>query len=158
MWRLLLALAFSSAVQAQDQITKPEYLRFGASLVEVQSALTSKCAALNTRSISPITAPLAKESQVQIDCEGFRYGGAERKMELVFQDDQLDIIWILLAEEELPLFKQEFTQAYGEPSFEIDFGTVFLQANAAVRIQPPEVLFASARQVEAMLQQLASDD
>ena len=79
-------------------------------------------------------------------------------MELVFQDDQLDIIWILLAEEELPLFKQRFTEAYGEPSFEIDFGTVFLQANAAMRIQPPEVLFASARQVEAMLQQLASDD
>lgn len=150
-------LAFSSAVQAQEQITKPDYLAFGASVSEVESLLSSRCSSLNTRSILPITAPLAEESQMQIDCEGFRYGGAERKMELVFQDDQLDIVWILIGEEEISVFNQKFTEEFGEPTFEIDFGTVFLQANAAVRIQPPEVLFASTRQVEAMLQQLESE-
>lgn len=156
--RLALLFFFAGQVEAQGLDTaKPEHFVFGASVDEIQAALSPYCSSLKLRSIVPITAPLAEHTQVQIDCDGYVYGGADRKVELVFQDDQLDIVWILISSDEIPLFVNSFTETLGEPSFEIEFGTVYLQANAAVRIEPAEVLYASERQVQAMLEQLAGE-
>jgi hypothetical protein len=100
---------------------------------------------------------LVKETQTQIDCADFTYAGKNRSIELVFQDDELDIVWILFPETERPQILRSFRSTYGDPSMEIDFGAVFLQANAAVRNSPPEVFFASERQVKAMLKSLRNE-
>lgn len=151
----LVVIFISGLVQASTaDITKPEQFTFGSSVSEMQDKLKPLCSSVKTRSIIPITAPLAKRIQEQIDCHGFDYGGKKRKIELVFQDDQLDIVWILFPEEEKAFFINAFTTKYGKPSFEIDFGTVYLQANAAVRNTPSEVLFVSDRHMKVMLEML----
>lgn len=152
---LLALLIATGASQASDaSFTKPEQFEFGSSIKHIKAALAPLCSSINVENISPITAPLAKKSQNQINCSGFVFGGKERHVELVFQDDQLDIAWILFPEDEKSEFIANFKAVYGEPSMEVGFGTLFLQANAAIRNEPSEVLFASDRQVSVMMQQL----
>ena len=144
-----------NTISSRYSISKPEELAFGESVSSIKEKLTTKCTRMVEKDIIPITAPLAKESQKQIDCFGFKYAGIPRKIELVFQDDQLDIVWILFPVEERGKLISNFTSIYGEPSMAIEFGTIYLQANAAIRNHPSEVLFASDRQVKMMLKSLS---
>lgn len=153
---LLIISGFISGCSSSTySVSKPEAFLLGESVNAIKKTALTVCESTIEREIVPITAPLAKESQKQIDCFGFLYAGAPRQVELVFQDDQLDLIWILLPSEEKGKVIDSLTQQYGEPSMVIDYGTIYLQANAAVRNKPTEVLFASQRQVEAMLKKLS---
>ena len=151
-----LIFIFSSSCFAQNySVAKPKIFELGTSFDAVREKAISKCGKVTEKSIVPITAPLAKESQKQIDCFGFLYAGKERKIELVFQDDQLDLIWILIPSDEKDEVISKMNELYGEPSMTIEYGTIYLQANAAFRNKPTEVLYASKRQVEAMLKILS---
>ena len=139
----------------QYSVSKPEVFVLGESYDISREKALNVCKGISEKDIVPITAPLAQKSQKQIDCLGFIYAGKPRKVELVFQDNQLDLIWILLPSEEKVRVINELTRLYGKPSMVIDYGTVYLQANAAYRNAPSEVLFASKRQVEVMLEMLS---
>ncbi|OKY27354.1 MULTISPECIES: hypothetical protein [Thalassotalea] len=146
----------------EKTFVKPMQFSFGSTLEDVRRDIDKECLSIEVQNITPITAPLAKTSQTQINCSGFMYGGQARNVELVFQDDQLDIVWILFPKEEKQAFISSFKTLYGEPTMEIDYGAIFLQANAAIRNEPSEVLFASNRQVKVMMsilkQQLAKPE
>ncbi|MEP5566483.1 MAG: hypothetical protein ABJN62_01490 [Halioglobus sp.] len=155
--KIPLALLFLVSVVCQASelsFSKPTAFAFGASLEQVKTDLEHLCRSIQVKKIAPITSPLAKTSQNQIDCSGFLYAGKERKVELVFLDDQLDIVWILFPEDEKNIFLKGFEATYGEPSMVVEYGAIFLQSNAAIRNSPSEVLFASDRQVKMMLNQL----
>lgn len=158
MFKQLVIILFSLTaidVQANEaNFTKPEQFSFGSGLQEVKRKLTPLCTLIKIKEISPITAPLAQQSQTQINCAGFMFGGKKRNIELVFQDDQLDIVWILFPKEEKQTFITNFKAIYGPPSMTVNFGTIFLQGNAAIRNEPSEVLFASNRQVNVMMMKL----
>ena len=153
MWKPIPAMLLTivSLSSFASDITKPEVFRFGASLADIQSELTNQCDYLTVQNINPFTAPLARHSQQQINCMGFEYAGQKRLIELVFQDDQLDLVWILIPEAELPTLRDNFRQAFGMPTLSIAWGSVYLQHNMGIREKPSEVLFASQRQVNAML-------
>jgi hypothetical protein len=148
----------SGCASPQYSISKPEEFAFGESVDSIKESISTKCMDMVLKDIIPITAPLAKESQTQIDCFGFDYAGKPRKVELVFQDDQLDIVWVLFPVKEREKIITSLSAIYGEPSMTIDFGTIFLQANTAVRNNPSEVLFASDRQVQVMLKSLSKSE
>jgi hypothetical protein len=155
---LVLFTLTEGCASSKHSISKPKEFAFGESVSSIKEKLTTKCTRMIDKDIIPITAPLAKESQKQIDCFGFKYAGKPRKVELVFQDDQLDIVWILFPVEEREKVISDFTSSYGEPPMTIGFGTIYLQANAAIRNHPSEVLFASDRQVKVMLKNLSKTE
>lgn len=136
-------------------MARPVVFELGNSFDNVREKAINECEKISEKNIVPMTAPLAKESQKQIDCYGYLYAGKKRKVELVFQDDQLDLIWILIPSDEKEEVIRKMDELYGEPSMVIDYGTIYLQANAAFRNEPTEVLFASQRQVDAMLKTLS---
>ena len=146
-----LLFVIAEAQSSEAVFTKPKQFSFGIGLEKVKLNLTSLCTSLKVKKITPITAPLANKTQEQINCSGFMYGGKKRDVELVFQDDQLDIVWILFPKEEKQTFITNFKALYGDPSMSLGYGDIFLQANAAIRNEPSEVLFASNRQVKAMM-------
>lgn len=78
----------------------PALFDFGDSLSSTKERLTKHCDKVDVIDVYPITAPLAKHSQRQINCHGFNYAGKPRNVELVFQDDQLDLVWILINDDE----------------------------------------------------------
>ena len=49
----------------------------------IKENLINECEKITEKNIVPITAPLAKDSQKQIDCFGFLYAGKKRKIELL---------------------------------------------------------------------------
>ena len=149
---LLLTIGKSQANEVTFEM--PSQFAFGQNVEQVKLNLSPMCSAINVINIVPITAPLAKQSQQQINCAGFMYGGKKRQVELVFQDNQLDIVWILFPKEEKQTFITNFKALHGEPTMEVGYGTIFLQANAAIRNEPSEVLFASIRQVKVMMNKL----
>lgn len=127
------------------EISKPEVLEFGNSMDEIRRNLESQCDSMIIRSNQPIQLPTAKKEQSQLDCYGFQYAGKKRKVELIFADDQLDIVWILTEAEEEKYFLDGFKELYGEPTHMVEDATFFLNAGTAVRNKPHEVLFISER-------------
>lgn len=148
---ILLSLLPGSLPATGLDVVRPEPFAFGSSVEQMERRLGPLCASLEVRVITPPTAPLARISQHQIDCDGFLYAGKPRKVELVFQDNQLDLVWILFPAEEKDAFLQAFTARYGKPTLQVGFGSIYLAAGAAVRNVPSEVLFASERQARAMM-------
>lgn len=57
---------------------------------------------------------VARESQRQIDCTGFEYRGRKRFMELMFSDDELDLVIVLIEPEEYESLASQFRETYGE--------------------------------------------
>ncbi len=148
---ILLSLLPAGVPATSIDVARPEPFAFGSSVQQMRERLAPLCTSLEVRVISPPTAPLARISQHQIDCEGFMYAGRPRKVELVFQDNQLDLVWILFPAQEKEAFLQAFTARYGTPTLQVQFGSIYLAAGAAVRNVPSEVLFASGRQARAMV-------
>ncbi|WP_372017077.1 hypothetical protein [Pseudoxanthomonas sp. 10H] len=148
---ILLSLLPGSQPVGTMDIAKPEPFAFGSPVAEVRQRLAPLCTSLQVRVVTaPPLAPLARISQHRIDCEGFPYAGRPRKVELVFQDNQLDLVWITFPAQEKDAFLRAFNARYGRPSLQVGFGSVYLAAGAAVRNVPTRVMFASPRQARAM--------
>lgn len=126
-------------------ITKPEVIEFGKTMSEIKQTLGPLCDSISERLNEPIQLPTAQKMQSQLDCYGFEYAGKKRKIELIFADDQLDIIWILTEAEEEEFFLNGFREKYGEPTHKMEDATFFLNDGTALRNQPHEVLFISER-------------
>jgi hypothetical protein len=139
---ILLSLLPASLPLGGLDIAKPGPFVSGSPVAEVRERLAPLCTSLQVRVVTPPVAPLARVSQHRIDCDGFLYSGRPRKVELVFQDNQLDLVWILFPAGEKEAFLQAFTARYGKPSLQVEFGSIYLAASAAVRNVPTEVLFA----------------
>ncbi len=139
---ITLILCFSNLT---EQISKPDVFEFGKSMKELKAQLSPLCDSISVKLNEPIQLPTAQKSQSQLDIHGFEYAGKKRTVELIFADDQLDVVWILTeAEEEKPLIK-EFSKRFGKPTHQLEEITFFLNDGVAVRNQPHEVLFISER-------------
>ncbi len=144
---LLLVLAFfSQTFQIQSQsVEKPKIFIFGETKETILQKIKPLCTSTEYRDNEPIQLPTAKKMQSQLDCEGFMYAGKPRKVELVFADEILDMVWILTDEAEERKFITRFKEMYGEPTHIVEDATFFLSHGVAVRNKPHEVLFISER-------------
>ena len=144
---LLLVLAFfSQTFQIQSQsVEKPKIFIFGETKETILQKIKPLCTSTEYRDNEPLQLPTAKKMQSQLDCEGFMYAGKPRKVELVFADEILDMVWILTDEAEEQKFITRFKEMYGEPTHIVEDATFFLSHGVAVRNKPHEVLFISER-------------
>lgn len=140
-----LVSAFLLMLNPGDQFVKPEVFKFGSSLSEMQAQLKPYCDSIVVRSDEQLQLPTARNEQAQLDVYGFTYAGKKRKAELIFADDQLDLVWILTEESEEKAFLDDFTKRFGAPSHNLKEVTFFLDHGVAVRNEPHEVLFISER-------------
>lgn len=132
---------------------KPTDLVFGASLDEIRETFVPQCARAVEREISPPGLPNQPEEQIQIDCLGFPYAGFPRKVEAVFADGELALVWILTGKQEEPRVRSALVAAYGEPVRVEDDSEVFGDGSIVLRKDKPEVLFLSAELIPAFTEQ-----
>ena len=130
---------------AYGQLSKPEVFEFGKNLSEIKKQLSPLSDSISVRLNEDIQLPTARESQSQLDIYGFTFEGKKRNVELIFADDQLDIVWILTEAEEEKKFIQDFSKQYGNPTHKMESITFFVNDGVAVRNQPHELLFISER-------------
>lgn len=147
---LFISFSFSSILtvsscQTPSSIEKPTVFEFGTSAEEIMVRIEPLVESMNLRTIEPAELPTVTQSQTQLDCTGFEFSGKKRNIELIFADDQLDIVWVLTEAEEEASFINGYTELYGEPTHQIDDATFFLNNGVAVRNQPHEILFLSER-------------
>lgn len=106
-------------------------------------ALAQMCESQDRRVLDPASLPLAQESYVQIDCEGFAYLEADRKAEFVFADGQLTHVWVLVDASELDGLAARFSQSHGEADVTAEQFTAWFGARTAERRDIPEALYYS---------------
>ncbi len=138
-------MTFISCASNSRIVTRPLAFEFGSSIADMKERVLPLCDSVNERLNEPIQLPTAQKSQSQLDCEGFMYAGKKRKVELIFADDALDMIWILTEADEEKLFIDEFKKLYGEPTHIKEDVTFFLNDGVGVRNKPHEILFISER-------------
>ena len=103
----------------EPDVSKPAAFEFGATVAQIDSNLEGECEAKTLREITPPQIPGATLHQ-QIDCQGFEYFGDKRLAELVFGDDKLLLVWVLVNEEDLDPMDEAFTGKFGDPAFKSD--------------------------------------
>jgi hypothetical protein len=136
---------------------KPPDLVFGASLDKIRETFVPQCSRAVEREISPPSLPNKPQEQVQIDCLGFPYAGFPRKVEAVFADGELALVWILIGKPEEPRVRDALIVAYGDPVRVSDDSEVFGDGSVVLRKDKPEVLFLSAELIPAFTEQEAGE-
>src|ERR1700743_1936979 len=85
---------------AVDSFAKPDSIRFGATVKQMETAVQGLCSRMETRRIDPPFLDGVKDRQMQIDCEGFVFRDKPRHAEFVFGDDDLKMVWVMTDPEE----------------------------------------------------------
>jgi hypothetical protein len=113
---LVAGLFFLAMPNVFANIAVPNELKLGDDLNQVKQQLSKKCDELTEQKL-PLLLSVASERQSLVKCHGFEYFGDKHSIELMFSDNQLDVIQILGVQVEhddlLRLLKQE----YGAPSY-----------------------------------------
>jgi hypothetical protein len=137
-----LALSLTAAAFGGEPFM-PDVIHWGASAVEMQSALNGKCAKMVTRPIDPPFLDNTKK-QMQIDCDGFVFRGKPRHAEFVIGDDRLKMVWIMTDAGEDAALRDAMIAEYGAPDRHNRMYDAFVAHRAALRLDRHEVLFYAA--------------
>lgn len=103
--------------------------------------VTRYCASSSMREYTPAeAAPYSRQSQ--IDCEGYAFRGAGRKLELLINEGALGFYWLMIAPQELAATREALIETFGAPTCETERYTIFNRASVALRREPAEILVA----------------
>jgi hypothetical protein len=138
----LILLAASSQASSSD--LDHHIGDFADSILTIRSNLEGKCDELSEREL-PILLNVVKNSQTQLECDGYLYRGEKRFVELMFSDGYLDIIHIMRTESDHEELKNILISEYGKPSFSSDQVDYFLSEGISLRTKPHEISFVSKR-------------
>lgn len=148
----MLADAAPRLGEAASPVLLPVGVEIGMDLTDVRALLSVQCAVHEERRIEPATLPGGPSRQVQIDCFGVDVAGFPRKVEFVFADAALELVWILTGEEEHARLLHQLTLAFGDPTQETD-SYVIWPDGLALRKDVPEIMMASPEVANALIGQ-----
>lgn len=113
----------------------------GASLEEARAAARAHCGSVReTEYSAELAAPYSE--QTQIDCIGYVFAGAPRKIELLVNDGALGFFWLMIEPRELDTARATLRDQYGAPDCVNADYTGHMARGVAVRNDPAEYLFA----------------
>ena len=115
---------------------------------ELAPEIEQACAFTFTQDLEP-GLPTEPETQTQIDCFGYPIAGFERKIEFVFGDGQLELIWIRTGSGEEDRLRDMLTGQFGEGELLMDGMESFADRHVILRTDKPELLMASDAIFEA---------
>lgn len=128
---ILLSLLPGSVTAASMDGARPAASAPGSPVAPVRQTLAPACMVLQVQVVAPPAVPLLRIRRHQAGCDGVLSGGRLRKLELVFLDNRVDLVWILFPAQERPAFLQAYTARYGTPSLQLEWGRIHLAAGAA---------------------------
>lgn len=126
-----------------DSARIPPVLDFDRPLDEQLARFERECPRLEVSPNERIWLPTRPESQVQVNCFGYVYAGFPRKLEAVYGDGRLDVVWILTGQGEEDRVRRALVEAFGEAISVNDQWEVFSGGRVGLRKDKPEVLLLS---------------
>jgi len=124
-------------------ISIPSIVKFSRSLSDHRTQLEEVCAPARIEPEDEIWLPNAPAVQIQANCYNYQFAGFERKLELVYGDDKLEVVWILTAKPEEQRIRKLLVELWGPPEIDNDVWTVFNEGKIALRKDVPEILLLS---------------
>ena len=140
---LIIAAMTMAPASSSSSVTKPDVIKFGASVESIEAELNSSCTKMDLRTFDPPQIPIARESHQQIDCRGFDFMGEPRLAEFVFADDRLQLVWILVDADDQQRIIDTMRQTYKSDGLANEMAIAFPDHRTAWRFEPAEVLFYS---------------
>jgi hypothetical protein len=101
-----------TARRPRGSFLKPDSIRFGSTVKQMETVLKSLCSTMKTRRIDPPFLDGIKDRQMQIDCEGFVFRNKPRHTEFVFGDDDLKMVWVMTDPKERVALEAAMRSAY----------------------------------------------
>lgn len=130
----------ASPATERRNATVPNLFTFGANRRILEPAIKALATVTTRERIDPPTLPTQPKRQTQINAYGFEYMGVPRKVEAIFADDKLALVWVLTGKGEEDRLRTALTESYGEPIFVSDTIEAFNDWTVALRKDKPEVL------------------
>lgn len=121
----------------------PKLLNFDATLAISKQAFQAECPLFKVDVAKRIWLPNKPQSQTQINCFAFPYAGFPRKLEAVFGDDKLQVIWVLSGKQEETRLRLLLNQKFGKPIINNAKWEVFNKGKISLRKDKPELLILS---------------
>ena len=126
---------------SEVSFAKPDSIRFGATVNQMETLLANLCKTVNTRRVNPPLLKGVTDRQMQIDCEGFIFLGKPRHTEFIFADDELKMVWVMTDPNERVALEETMRSAYGTPNYISEKYIGFASSRVAIRLDRAEVLF-----------------
>jgi tetratricopeptide (TPR) repeat protein len=140
---------------AERSFARPDSIRFGATVRQMEAVLGNLCTAAKTRPIDPPFLIGVRDRQIQIDCDGFQFQEKARHAEFVFGDDSLKMARIMTSPDEGSALEKAMTGAFGPPNRRNQQYVGYTSARAAIRLDRAEVLFYAKDAEKDVLQDIA---
>ena len=135
-----ISVAFTSTAYAIDA---PGGVSIGQSLEEARPIIEAACAEASEQEYTGAMAAPAKDVQTQINCHGLIIYDGKSKVEYMFNDGVLALVWLMLEPAILASMEAHLLVEYGAIEYENDHYRVFENGVVALRSDPPEILIAS---------------
>lgn len=129
----------------------PGIVAFNSSLEEIFSVALRDCGPAQMVPEDRIWLQNNPSKQVQINCFNYGYAGFNRKLELVFGDGKLEVVWILTGKGEEQRLREWLTVSWGEPILENEVWEVFADGRISLRKDKPELLILSDEMIPIYL-------
>jgi len=147
----LLEYANQSASDGAGPIEIPDFLTPGAPFEQVESRFRAGCDFVEVKVIDPPTLPVESQTQTQVNCFGWPLAGAHRKLEAVFSDGGLQLVWILTAPQEHDRLVENLSAGLGELESDVTNYAIW-PGGVALRKDKPEIAIASDPVAAALFQ------
>ena len=121
----------------------PELINFTASLDAQMGSIEESCDPMEVLVEDEIWLKNSPARQVQVNCFNFDYAGFERKLELVFGDGMLQVVWVLTAKPEEQRIRALLIEEWGRPGIANEIWEVFGGGRISLRKDTPELLILS---------------
>ena len=136
----------------------PKAFEFGGRFEDLEDRLRAIAMASDLEVIEEPWLPTQPEHQTQLNLYGMVYAGFFRKAEVVFGDDQLELVWILTGKAEEDRVRERLIAEFGKPEFVSDEFEAFAGWRVALRKDKPEILLLSERLAPMFEQMYGSEE
>ena len=147
----------SNGPQYEQSARLPGFLAFGASLDVLRPQFEVHCPTMNVEVSDTPWLPNQPSTQTQVNCFGLEYAGFPRKIEAVFGDGQLKLMWILTAKPEEGRVRKALIEEFNQPEMTNDKWEVFDDGQIALRKDKPEILAISQDLVPHYIEDFTND-
>jgi len=139
-------------------VVHPQIAKFETSLNQQIPQLEASCSPLLVEEIAEIWLQNQPQRQTQANCFNYPYAGFERKLELVFGDGRLQVVWILTAKAEEQRIREHLIAQWGSPDINNATWEVFEEGRISLRKDLPELLLLSDEMIPLYIDALTNPD
>jgi len=141
-----------------QSIIIPDLLDFNSTLDKLLPQFEKDCPLSKVDIAKRIWLPNKPQSQTQVNCFAYSYAGFPRKMEAVFGDGKLHVVWVLSGKQEEARLRSLLTKEFGEPSIVNEKWEVFENGRISLRKDKPELLILSDEMIPLYMEMLKQSE